>query len=130
MPMKVLLIDDGKDMQKLTKMSLEFTGGHQVIVADNGSAGIQMAKEERPDIILLDVMMPGMDGYETCKRLHDNEKTKDIPVIFLTAKAQRKEVERGLQLGAIGYIVKPFEAMKLDEQVKKLLSNADPEKQF
>ena len=74
--------------------------------------------------MLLDVMMPEMDGYETCKRLQADEETSDIPIIFLTAKAQRKEVEQGLKSGAIGYILKPFDAMKLSEEMDELLANA------
>lgn len=123
--MKVLLVDDGKDMQRIIKMSLEFAGGHEVSLADDGMTGIEMAEKDHPDIILLDVMMPKMDGYETCKRLHENEETRDIPVIFLTAKAQRKEVEQGLKSGAIGYILKPFDAMKLSQEVDELLAKTD-----
>ena len=125
MSRKILLIEDEKDIQTLVKMSLEFTGGHQVIVADNGLTGIEIAEEELPDVILLDVMMPKLDGFETYGRLQDKERTKNIPVIFLTAKAQKKEVEQGLQLGAIGYLIKPFDAMKLNEELESLLSDAN-----
>jgi DNA-binding response OmpR family regulator len=122
--MKVLLIDDEKDIQKLVEMSLKFTSGHEVRMADDGLTGIEMAEAEPPDIILLDVMMPMVDGFEIFKRLKDNPKTRNIPIIFLTAKAQKKEIERGMELGAIGYIVKPFDAMKLGEEIEKFLSNA------
>lgn len=125
MSKKVLLIDDEKDIQTLVKMSLEFTGGHQVIIADNGLKGIKMAEKESPDVILLDVMMPKLDGFETFKRLQDNDKTKDIPVIFLTAKAQKKEIQQGLELGAIGYITKPFDSMKLNDEMGKILLDAN-----
>ena len=125
MSRKILLIEDEKDIQTLVKMSLEFTGGHQVIVADNGLTGIEIAEKELPDVILLDVMMPKLDGFETFGRLQDKERTKNIPVIFLTAKAQKKEVEHGLQLGAIGYLIKPFDAMKLNEELESLLSDAN-----
>ncbi|MBC8229051.1 response regulator [bacterium] len=125
MSRKILLIEDEKDIQTLVKMSLEFTGGHQVIVADNGLTGIEIAEEELPDVILLDVMMPKLDGFETYGILQDKERTKNIPVIFLTAKAQKKEVEQGLQLGAIGYLIKPFDAMKLNEELESLLSDAN-----
>ena len=125
MSRKILLIEDEKDIQTLVKMSLEFTGGHQVIVADNGLTGIEIAEKELPDVILLDVMMPKLDGFETFGILQDKERTKNIPVIFLTAKAQKKEVEHGLQLGAIGYLIKPFDAMKLNEELESLLSDAN-----
>ena len=125
MSRKILLIEDEKDIQTLVKMSLEFTGGHQVIVADNGLTGIEMAEKELPDVILLDVMMPKLDGFETFRRLQDKENTKDIPVIFLTAKAQKKEREQGMALGAIGYLTKPFDAMKLNEEMEALLSDAN-----
>jgi len=125
MSRKILLIEDEKDIQTLVKMSLEFTGGHQVIVADNGLTGIEIAEEELPDVILLDVMMPKLDGFETFGRLQDKERTKNIPIIFLTAKAQKQEVEQGLQLGAIGYLIKPFDAMKLNEEMESLLSDAN-----
>jgi DNA-binding response OmpR family regulator len=106
-------------------MSLEFTGGHQVILADNGFTGIEIAEKELPDVILLDVMMPKLDGFETYKRLQDKEKTRNIPVIFLTAIAQKKEMAEGLAMGAIGYLTKPFNTMKLNEEIEKLLSNAN-----
>ncbi len=125
MSRKILLIEDEKDIQTLVKMSLEFTGGHQVTAADNGLTGIEMAENEQPDVILLDVMMPKLDGFETFRRLQDKENTKNIPVIFLTAKAQKKEREQGLALGAIGYLTKPFDAMKLNEEMEALLSDAN-----
>ena len=127
--MKVLLVDDGKDMQTMIKMSLEIAGRNQVIVADDGPTGIEMAQREHPDVVLLDVMMPIMDGYETCRRLHEIEETKDIPVLFLTARVRAEEAELGLQAGAAGYILKPFNAMKLDEEVKALLANAGSRQQ-
>lgn len=127
--MKVLLVDDGKDMQEMIRMSLEFTGGNQVMVADDGPTGIEMAQKEHPDVVLLDVMMPRMDGYETCRRLRENEETKDIPVVFLTARAQAKDTEKGLQVGAAGYILKPFDAMKLNQEVREILANATSRQQ-
>ena len=125
MSRKVLLIEDEEDIQILVKMALEFTGGHQVITAGDGLTGIEMAEKKFPDVILLDVMMAELDGFETFRILQDNTKTKDIPVIFLTAKAQKREVERGLQLGAFGYLTKPFDSMKLNEEIETLLANAN-----
>ncbi len=120
MPKKALLIEDERDIQTLLRISLEYKGKYQVLLANDGLTGIQIAQEEQPDVILLDVMMPKLDGFETAKRLKNNEKTKDIPIIFLTAKAQRKDIAHGLSLGATGYLTKPFPP-QLDEEIDKLL---------
>ena len=120
-PKKILLIENERDIQTLVKIALEFTGKHDVLVADNGYAGLALADSERPDLILLDVMMPELDGFETLKRLRDRETTRTIPVIFLTARAQKPEIEKGLKMGAIGYITKPFQAMQLHEQIEACL---------
>ena len=124
MSKKILLIDDEEDIQMLVKMSLEFTSGHQVIVAGNGLQGIEMAETEHPDVILLDVMMPRLDGFETYRRLQSNAETENIPVIFLTAKAQNKEIQQGLGMGAAAYITKPFDGMNLKEELEKVFANA------
>lgn len=119
---KVLLIDDEKDVQRLVKMSLEFTAGHEVILAEDGQMGVEMAGKEHPDTILLDIMMPKLDGFEVLRMLKNNDRTRDIPIIFLTAKARKCEVERGLKMGAADYIVKPFDAMTLSENIERVLS--------
>jgi CheY-like chemotaxis protein len=124
MPMKVLVIEDEPDIQFLIKMALEATGSHDVSVAENGIRGIELAKQHTPDVILLDVMMPLLDGFETIKRLKADPSTSAIPVIFLTAKAQTKEIEQGIEMGAIGYLTKPFYAMTLNEEVESLLAKA------
>jgi putative two-component system response regulator len=80
-------------------------------------------KDKRPDVILLDVMMPRMDGYETCRRLKADAETRDIPVIFLTAKAQHFEMKRGLDVGALGYLIKPFDPMTLHDQIIAVLDS-------
>jgi len=122
--MKVLVIEDEPDIQFLIKMALETTGNHDVNTADNGLRGIELAQQWQPDVILLDVMMPLLDGFETIKRLKADPSTAAIPVIFLTAKAQTKEVQQGLELGAIGYLTKPFYAMTLNEEMESLLARA------
>lgn len=122
--MKVLVVEDEPDIQFLIKMALETTGKHEVLVADNGLRGIELAQQQNPDVILLDVMMPKLDGFETIRRLKADSNTASIPVIFLTAKAQTKEIEQGLQLGAIGYLTKPFYAMTLNEEMESLLAKA------
>jgi CheY-like chemotaxis protein len=118
---KVLVVEDEQDIQTLVQMSLEFTGGDQVVMASDGPTGLRMAAQERPDVILLDAMMPGMDGFEVCKRLKENPDTAVIPVIFLTAKAQASEIEEGLRLGAVGYLTKPFDPMTLRDDVEALI---------
>jgi CheY-like chemotaxis protein len=98
------------------------------VVAGNGQECLEKVSTERPDLILLDAMMPRMDGYETCRRLKADPATRDIPVIFLTAKAQEGEIRKGLELGAVGYLVKPFDPMRLAAQIKQILENAREEK--
>ena len=119
--MKILVVEDETDIQTLVKMALEFTGKHEIQVADNGAEGLTAARAFHPDLILLDVMMPKLDGFETLRRLQADEELKRIPVIFLTAKAQQKEVGQGMELGAIGYITKPFDAMQLNGRIMELL---------
>ncbi|HEY8347968.1 MAG TPA: response regulator [Symbiobacteriaceae bacterium] len=124
MPRRVLLIEDDPDIQKMVMLSLKFKGGHEVSVASSGQEGLEKAAAEHPDLILLDVMMPEMDGYETCRRLKEQSSTRDIPVVFLSARAQQSEIQKGKELGAIGYLVKPFDPMTLSDQLEALLKSA------
>lgn len=125
---KVLLAEDEEDIQKVARMSLQFQGRWEVIVAGNGEECLAKVSTERPDLILLDAMMPRMDGYETCRRLKADPATRDIPVIFLTAKAQESEIRKGLELGAVGYLVKPFDPMRLASQIREILATSHTEK--
>lgn len=118
---KILVAEDEKDIQKVIKITLKFKGGFDVKFANNGLEVIDMVRKEKPDLIILDVMMPKMDGYETCKTLKANKDTADIPIVFLTAKAQEKEIEEGLKLGAIDYIKKPFEPDEFNSKVQSIL---------
>ena len=118
---KILMVEDDPDIRRVAVMSLKFKGGWQVVTANDGIEGLEKAAAEKPDVILLDSMMPRMDGPETCKRLKADPALRDIPVIFLTAKSQKKEIEAGLELGAIGYLVKPFDPMTLADELKKIL---------
>jgi DNA-binding response OmpR family regulator len=117
----ILLIEDDPDIQKMVQLSLKYQGGHHVSVASGGKEGLAKALAEKPDLILLDVMMPEMDGYETCTRLKANPDTTGIPVVFLSARAQQSEIQKGKDLGAIGYLVKPFDPMSLSGQLESLL---------
>ncbi len=121
---KVLLAEDEEDIQKVARMSLQFQARWEVVVASNGEECLKKVGAERPDLILLDAMMPRMDGYETCRRLKADPATRDIPVIFLTAKAQESEIRKGLELGAVGYLVKPFDPMRLVSQIRQILEDA------
>jgi len=119
--MKVLVIDDEEDVRYVARMSLGRVGQMTVIEASSGEDGIARAKSEQPDFILLDMMMPGMDGAATFLALRANEETSAIPVVFLTAKAMASEVQRLKALGARGVILKPFNPMTLASEVKALL---------
>jgi DNA-binding response OmpR family regulator len=120
MPHTILLIEDEPDIQTVVKFALEATGGHKVIVADDGLQGLEAARTVRPDVILLDVMMPRMDGHELLRLL----KASRIPVIFLSAKAQQKDVDAALDLGADGYLTKPFDSRTLSDQVEAIVKKA------
>jgi DNA-binding response OmpR family regulator len=119
---KILVAEDEQDIQKVIRITLKFKGGFDVKFANNGLEVLDLVKETRPDLIILDVMMPRMDGYETCRTLKAQSETADIPVVFLTAKAQEKEIEEGLKLGALDYIKKPFEPDEFVSKVKSILA--------
>ena len=119
--MTLLLVEDDPDIQLVARAALK-RAGFAVTTAANGPAALDQVRAARPDAILLDWMMPGMDGPEVCRRLKGDASTADIPVIFLTARSQQSEIARGLSLGAVGYIVKPFDALALGTQVRELLT--------
>src|SRR4051812_22209936 len=110
------MIDDEPDIRRIGQFSLSAVGKWTVVLASSGSEAVELATREKPDVILLDVMMPGMDGPSTLGKLRENAGTAQIPVIFMTAKVQRQEIERYLQLGARGVIHKPFDPMMLPKQ--------------
>jgi CheY-like chemotaxis protein len=124
MTLRILLIEDDLDIQKMVRLSLKYQGGHEVVVASGGKEGLEKAAHENPDLILLDVMMPEMDGYETIKELKSQPGTRHIPVVFLSARAQQAEIQKGRELGAIGYLVKPFDPMMLASQLEALMNSA------
>ena len=119
---KVLLVDDEPDIRKIAEMSLKMVGRFEVVVASSGIEALGTAEKELPDVVLLDVMMPGMDGPTTLGRLRDQAATAKVPVIFMTAKAQKHEVERYLALGAAGVITKPFDPMTLSAEIRRILA--------
>ena len=117
---KVLLIDDERDLVDLVKMRLE-ANQYDVLTAFDGVEGVAMAQTNQPNLILLDVMMPKMDGMEALRQLKHNEKTRPIPVIMLTAKSDTPSIFRAQELGAKDYFTKPFEADELLAFIKRYL---------
>lgn len=123
--MHVLLAEDEADIRLITRLSLE-DAGYDVTVVGDGQAAVSAAQLGAFDVVLLDVMMPLMDGFVACQRLKEDARTRALPVIFLTAKSQEAEVRQGLALGAIGYIIKPFDVFDLAHQIESLLARAKP----
>jgi CheY-like chemotaxis protein len=119
--MRVLIIDDEEDIRTIARLCLGRVGGMEVIDASNGMDGITLASEHRPDVILLDVMLPTMDGPATFRELQKNPDTASIPVIFLTAKAMASELEKLQATGVAGVLTKPFDPMALPAQVRAIL---------
>lgn len=121
MSLSVILAEDDPDIQLVARLSLE-RAGFTVRVAGNGREALLAIRDAAPDVVLLDWMMPELDGPETCRQLKADPATAAIPVIFLTAKSQEAEIQRGLSLGAAGYVTKPFDALQLGQQVKDILA--------
>ena len=120
---KILVVDDEPNIVKLTSFHLR-RHGHEVVSADNGAAALVTANQERPDLIILDVMMPVMDGFETLRSLRAAEETREIPIIMLTCRNLDHDIAHGLMEGADLYITKPFEMDKLMLAVRRLLAVA------
>lgn len=120
--MKALVIDDEDDVRLVAQVSLGRVGGMTVSEASTGREGLDIARRERPDFILLDMMMPGMDGAATFRALRADEATAAIPVVFLTAKAMLSEVRRLEALGAKGVVLKPFNPMTLADEIRTILA--------
>jgi two-component system, OmpR family, response regulator len=119
---KILMVDDEPHIRRVAELSLNRVGKWSVVLAASGPEGIAAAERERPDLILLDVMMPGMDGPTTLSALQAHAMVAGIPVIFMTAKVQEREIERYLGLGAAGVVCKPFDPMKLPDQIRRIFA--------
>ncbi|HUN22837.1 MAG TPA: response regulator [Anaerolineales bacterium] len=117
---KILIAEDEKDIRELIRFTLEYVG-HQIIPAENGLEAIEFSNQELPALILLDVRMPKMTGYDACRAIKADERTTHIPIVFLSAKGQDTEIQIGMELGAIDYILKPFSPSELIERVQKIL---------
>lgn len=116
----ILIVEDEVELVEMVKMRLE-ANGYKVIAAYNGEDGLYWARKEKPDLILLDLMLPKMDGYEVCGTLKKDKNYADIPICIFTARAQESEKRLGMELGADAYIIKPFEPSALLEKIKELL---------
>lgn len=118
---RILAVDDEPHILRLVAFSLR-SGGFEVLEAGDGLAAIDIARSEHPDLILMDAMMPALDGYEACRRIKADPQTSDIPVVMLTAKTQAAERKAGLEAGAKDYVCKPFTPKDLVEQVRGFLA--------
>lgn len=120
----ILVAEDERDIRELIHFTLMFAG-HQVTQASNGLEAVELAAQVKPDLIMMDVRMPKMTGYEACRQMKQNDATKHIPVVFLSAKGQDEEVQTGMEVGATAYILKPFAPEELTRRIAEILANAD-----
>jgi len=121
---KVLVIDDEEPIRLLCRVNLQLED-MEVLEAADGPTGLDQAREHRPDVILLDVMMPGLDGWRVAEQLLDDERTNEIPIIFLTARAEFRDRARGLDIGGVDYVTKPFNPLELAPLVRQLLDRIE-----
>jgi len=119
---RILIAEDERDILELITFTLQY-GGYQVIPATNGIQAWELTRKELPNLVLLDIRMPGMSGYEVCKEIKNNQQTNHIPVIFLSAKGQETEIKTGYETGAIDYILKPFAPDQLLSRLKEILNH-------
>lgn len=121
---KILYVEDEPDIRDIAKLVLENVGGFDVLAADGGQEALSKIDDFQPDMILLDAMMPGMDGPETLVEIRKTDNFKNTPIAFLTAKLMESDISGFLEMGAIGVIAKPFDPMGLSDQVKDLWAKA------
>jgi len=120
--MKILIVEDDRSIQMVLELVFTRMVKCEVVLASNGIDGLAMIQKHKPDVVLLDLMMPGMDGFEVCQRSKADEATRHVPIIFLTAQPQPAAVARAMSLGAAGYLVKPFDPIKIIDQVNEALA--------
>ena len=125
----ILVAEDERDIRELINFTLAFAG-HTVTQAANGEEAYEKAKalETKPDLIMMDVRMPKMTGYEACRKIKEEDDLKDIPVVFLSAKGQDEEVQTGISVGAVAYILKPFAPEELNRRITEILAQIDKDK--
>ena len=121
---EVLVIDDEAPIRLLCRVNLE-AEGMEVLEARDGPTGLEKARNEEPDVILLDVMMPGLDGWQVAEQLLEDDRTSEIPIIFLTARAEFRDRARGLDIGGVDYVTKPFNPLELAPLVRELLERIE-----
>ena len=121
---RVLVIDDEAPIRLLCRVNLE-AEGMKVLEASDGPSGLEQAREHVPDVVLLDVMMPGLDGWRVAEHLLEDERTDSIPIIFLTARAEFRDRARGLDIGGVDYVTKPFNPLELAPLVRELLARIE-----
>lgn len=124
MAKKILVVDDEKELVKAIQIRLE-RAGYEIIIANDGEEGLEKAKRCKPDLIILDVMLPKMDGYKVCRLLKFDEKYKNIPIIMLTARAHESDAKISAEVGADMYITKPFDHQVVLSNVQRLMKNID-----
>jgi DNA-binding response OmpR family regulator len=122
--LRVLVIDDEAPIRLLCRVNLE-AEGMDVLEAADGRTGLDLAREQQPDVVLLDVMMPGLDGWRVAEELLEDDRTRGIPIIFLTARAEFRDRARGLDIGGVDYVTKPFNPLDLAQLVRGLLDRID-----
>jgi two-component system, OmpR family, alkaline phosphatase synthesis response regulator PhoP len=120
MPKKILIVEDDPSFSRAINHIIQ-KEGYDVITASNGMTGLRMAQEEKPDLLVLDVMLPGLDGFEICQRLRQTQLTTSLPIIMLSAKGQEADRTTGLKVGASEYLTKPIERTLLLEKIAALL---------
>ncbi|MGH2748070.1 MAG: response regulator transcription factor [Actinomycetota bacterium] len=116
----ILICDDDPVILRLLQVNLELEG-YEAILAHHGEEAYSLAADRMPDLVILDIMMPRLDGYQTCEKLKADDKTKDIPIVFLSAKAQQSDIEKGRAYGVSEYLTKPFDPSELLEVVDRLV---------
>ena len=121
---RVLVIDDEAPIRLLCRVNLE-AEGMDVLEARDGPSGLELAQQHEPDIVLLDVMMPGLDGWRVAEQMQQDDRTREIPIIFLTARAEFRDRARGLDIGGVDYVTKPFNPLDLAGLVEALLERID-----
>ncbi len=122
MKKRILVAEDEQDIQELLEFTLRY-GGYDVICVSNGKEAWEATQKLHPDLVLLDILMPVMSGLEACKLIKTSPETEKIPVVFLTAKGQKSEINEGLEAGAIDYLLKPFSPEELNKRLMEILES-------
>ena len=120
---RILIVDDEEDLRKMLRFRLEAVG-YEVYEASDGQIGLDMARSNNPDLIILDLMLPKIDGFKICRMLKFDERYRHIPIIMFTARAQKEDEEIGKEMGADAYVVKPFEPEALLKKIKELVGRS------